>query len=156
MLFKLYSGDQWEQDVHNRRLPRGIEYRFPDEVWLVQGTNRVLTEDPFAAAEDELVVHLVTARKYREGALFAWTPGGAGQPHSAAGEDEHGPVFRIPLAGRNRHLLAFKFVDREGRFEPDYANRLWCAQDGPEVWVPLRGSSFFSRPGSWVPGIRRW
>jgi 1,4-alpha-glucan branching enzyme len=133
--FKLFSGDVWEQQVHNRRLPRGDEYRFPDEVWLVEGTNRVLTWDPFASAHDEVIVHLVTARKYRGGALHLWTPGSGETRHAAVAEDEHGPVFRVPLAGRDRHLFAFKFVDSAGRFEPDYANRLWCAQDGAEVWV---------------------
>lgn len=136
--FKLFSGDAWEQDAHNRWMPRGHEYRFPDDVWLTEGTNRVLTQDPYASAQDEVVVHLITARKYRGGALHVWTPGAEGQRHAAIAEDEYGPVFRIPLSGRHRHLFAFKFVDKNGQFEPDYANRLWCAQDGAEVWVHSR------------------
>jgi 1,4-alpha-glucan branching enzyme len=134
--FKLCSGEKWEKDEHNRLLPRFDEYRFPANVWFVQGTNRVLTEDPFASAHDEVRVHLVTAKKYLGGSLFLWTPGTEGVRHPAEGDtDEFGPIFRLPLARRNRHLFAFKFVDKDGNFEPDYANKLWCAQDGPEVWV---------------------
>jgi 1,4-alpha-glucan branching enzyme len=132
---KLFAGEVWEQDAHNRQLPRDDGYRFPDDAWIVEGTRRVLTEDPFSATRDEVVVHLITARKYREGALFLWTPGSEPQRHDAVAEDEHGLVFRIPLAGLHRHLFAFKFVDRNGQFEPEYANRLWCAPDGAEVWV---------------------
>ena len=133
--FKLFSGDEWEMDGHNRLLPRIHEYRFPTNVWLVHGTNRVLTQDPFCASHDEVRVHLVTAKKYRGGSLFLWTPGAEGVRHRAQGEDEYGPFFRIPLTGTHRHLFAFKFVDRDGNFEPAYANKLWSAHDGPEVWV---------------------
>lgn len=133
--FKLFAGDEWEKDDHNRLLPRQDQYRFPADVWLVQGTNRVLTRDPFTVGHDEVVVHLVTARKYRNGSLFLWTPGSPGTSHPAVGEDEDGPIFRLSLAGRHRHLFAFTFVDKNGAFEPDYANKLWNAHDGTEVWV---------------------
>lgn len=32
-------------------------------------------------------------------------------------------------------MFLFKFMDRQGRYEPDYANRLWVTQDGQEIWV---------------------
>ncbi len=63
--FKLFSGNEWEDDEHHRLLPRFDEYRFPANVWLVKGTNRVLTQNPFDASYDEVRVHLVTARKFR-------------------------------------------------------------------------------------------
>ncbi len=169
--FKLFSGDAWEDDEHNRLLPRVGEYRFPSSVWIVQGTNRVLTQDPFDAGYDEVVVHLVTAKKYRESSLFLWTPGVTGDWYPAKGEDEYGPIFRVPLSGLRRHLFAFKFVDKDGNYEPDYANKLWHAHDGPEIWVhsqaahvankrPVRRKltvHFLSanRSGS-VPGMHLW
>jgi len=134
-LVKLFSENEWEKDAYNRALPRFEEYRFPSSMWLVQGTNRVLPRNPFETGHDEVRVHLVTAKKYRKGSLYQWTPGVKGELHAAEGEDEYGPIFRVPLAGRNRHLFAFKFVDQGGNFEPDYANKLWCSLDGPEVWV---------------------
>ncbi len=133
--FKLFAGNEWEKDDHNRLLPRLDEYRFPAKVWLVQGANRVLTQDPFDTGHDEVTVRLVTAKKYRNGSLFLWTPGARGAWHTAEDEDEYGPIFRVPLTGQQRHLFNFKFVDKDGNFEPDHANKLWCAHDGPEVWV---------------------
>lgn len=133
--FKLFSGNEWEKEEHNRLLPHFDEYRFPANMWLVQGTNRVLTQDPFDVGHDEVRVHLVTAKKYRESSLFLWTPGVMGEWYPVEEEDELGPIFRVPLSGQNRHLFAFKFVDKNGNFEPNYANKLWYAHDGAEVWV---------------------
>jgi 1,4-alpha-glucan branching enzyme len=137
---KLFSGNDWEKDEHNRLLPRFDEYRFPADVWLVQDTNRFLTRNPFETGHDEVRVHLVTTKRYQDISLFLWTPGTMGEWHSAKEEDEHGPIFRIPVTGQNRHLFAFKFADKNGNFEPDYANKLWCAHDGPEIWVHNRAA----------------
>lgn len=134
--FKLHSGAEWEDDSHNRYLPRLNEYRFPPEVWLVQGTRRVLLEDPFAASQMEVLIHLVTKNKYRGGKLYLWRPGSTELYLESEGDDENGIYFHVKgLAGTDQHFFAFKFVDAHGGFEPEYANRLWCAHDGKEVWV---------------------
>ncbi len=134
--FKLFCGDVWEKEEHNRQLPRFEEYRFPDQVWLVQDTNRVLTLNPFSDSHDEVCIHLITDKKYRGGSLYLWTPGVEGMIYPSEEEgDEHGLIFRIPLQGRNRHLFAFKFIDKDGQYEPDYANKLWYSHDGSEIWV---------------------
>lgn len=143
--FKLFSGDEWEKDEHNRLLPRFDEYRFSDNVWLVQGTNRVLTQDPFEAGHDEVLIHLITAKKYRDGSLFLWTPGVKGTLFPAEDEDEYGPFFRVLLTGQNRHFFAFKFIDKSGNLEPDYANKLWCANDGAEIWVHSQAAHVSSK-----------
>jgi hypothetical protein len=37
--------------------------------------------------------------------------------------------------GSEQHLFLFKFVNKDGVYEPDSVNRLWIAQDGEEIWV---------------------
>jgi 1,4-alpha-glucan branching enzyme len=135
VFFKLFMEDAWEKDAHNRRMPRLAEYRFPRDVWFVEGANRVLVKDPFSAQQERVRIHLVTARKYRGGKLYLWLPGGQARQADALGEDEHGPYFELSLVGPEKHLFAFKFIDRNGTYEPDHANRLYSAHDGPEIWV---------------------
>jgi 1,4-alpha-glucan branching enzyme len=130
-----------EKDEHIRSLPRTADYRFPRELWLVQGANRVLEQDPFELSLDSVTVHLVTARRYRGGRLYYWSPGREGRFETAAGETAAGPYFVIPLRERDRHLFLFKFVSADGKFEPDYANRLWVAADGSEIWVRSQSTS---------------
>jgi 1,4-alpha-glucan branching enzyme len=139
--FKLHAKENaqevWEDDAHNRILPRLAEYRFPEDVWFVHGTKRVLTEDPFISSREKVRIHLITQKKYREGKLYLWTPGTEGRTIDSPKEDADGAsiYFDVDLAGRDRHFFLFKFIDKDGKFEPDFANRLWCAQDGGEVWV---------------------
>jgi 1,4-alpha-glucan branching enzyme len=123
----------WEQREHQRVLPRVAGGGLPPEVWLVPGTARVLTEEPRDAA-DRVRIHLVTARRYRDGRLCVWGPGGAGE-FAAAGADDDGPYYDVGLAGERRRLFAFRFASADGRLEPAYANRLWAAADGAEVWT---------------------
>lgn len=146
--FQLRSGAGWdvkERDEHKKTLPRTTHYRFPAELWCAEGATRVLTADPFAVEQQRLRVHLITASQYRGGKLVAWSPGRAPKAFDPVAEDAQGPVFDLDLEGLDRHLLLFKFRSAQGALEPDYANRLWCAQDGGEVWAHSRSSWISSR-----------
>jgi 1,4-alpha-glucan branching enzyme len=139
--FKLHGKengeDQWEIEAHKRILPRLSEYRFPEEVWFVQGTKRVLTVNPFSSSQEQVRIHVITRKKYRGGKLSLWTPGVEKHLIDSPQEDEDGEsiYFDVNLTGRDRHFFCFNLLDKDGNPEPDYANRLWCAQDGGEVWV---------------------
>ena len=63
-----------------------------------------------------------------------------------AGVDAHGPYFDLELQGRDRHLFLFKFTKASGEMEPEYANRLWSAHDGREIWVHSDSSPISSGP----------
>jgi 1,4-alpha-glucan branching enzyme len=117
----------------SRIVPRVAEYRFPDDLWLVEGAKRVLQRRPFDAARDRVRIHVVTSET--GDALFVWLPGQAGRIVHAAGRDDLGPYFDVALQGAERHWLAFKLVDQAGVHEPDELNRLWVAEDGDEIWV---------------------
>ena len=130
-----------ERHEHVRTLPRASGYCFPDDLWLVEGANRVLVHDPFEHELDWARIHLASASRYRHGQLYLWIPGQDGRFLPASGMGEQGPYFDVPLNGRERHLFLFKFVNEHGAFEPDFANRLWTASDGPEVWVNSHSSS---------------
>jgi 1,4-alpha-glucan branching enzyme len=129
--------DVWEDDSHIRILPRLAEYRFPENIWFVHGTRRVLTANPFSTSQTKVRVHLITQKKYRDGEMYLWTPGSEGRIIDSPKEDADGDsiYFDVDLLGRDRHLFCFKFIDKDGGFEPNYANRLWCALDGREIWV---------------------
>lgn len=134
-----------EAASQSRTLPRVAEYRFPDELWLVEGAKRVLQGRPFEAAQDHVRVHVVT--RVSGDALFVWLPGEPGRTLEATGQDELGPYFDVELRGAERHWLCFKLQDRTGRLEPDDLNRLWVARDGAEVWVhPQSASICCGRP----------
>ena len=49
------------------------------------------------------------------------------------------PFFDLNLAADEQSFFHFKFIRRvDGEFtgfEPDFANRLWSAEDGPEIWT---------------------
>ncbi len=146
VFFKLHSGDDWEEDAFNRYLPRLDEYRFPTDVWLVHGTRRVLLEDPFATSKENVCIHLITKdQSYLQGKLHLWSPVNPERTiEEFIGTDEQGIYFKFSLAGNDKHFSSFKFVDQKGEFEPNEANRLWCAHDGGEVWV-LRLTDFIFR-----------
>ncbi|MFZ5896076.1 MAG: alpha-amylase family glycosyl hydrolase [Myxococcota bacterium] len=131
---------QKEDSAHARTLPRTASYRFPRKFWLVEGTSRVVTRNPFSETRDSVRIHLITANRYRGGRLFLWSPGVNGRFVAASGSDATGPYFDVTLRGRERHFFLFKFVSREGNFEPDYANRLWVADDGSKIWVHSQAS----------------
>lgn len=123
----------------SRTLPRGAEYRFPDELWLMEGTARVVTARPFDVACARLRVHVVT-RKQGD-SLYVWQAGAPGRVVSASGGDEEGPFFDVELQGSEQNWLCFKLVDASGEYEPDALNRLWVARDGAEIWVHPQNSS---------------
>lgn len=135
----------WEQKDCAKDIPRTKEYRFPDDLWMSEGATRVVAENPFAGSgRDKVTVHLITAKKYREGQLYIWTPGHAGRFVQSSREDEYGPVYDVALNESERHLFLFKFVDKWNNYEPDYANRLWVAQDGGEIWAHSQAAAVSS------------
>lgn len=118
-----------------KSLPRTSEYRFPEDLWMSEGAARVVAENPFSLGRERVLIHLITAKKYLGGKLFLWSPGREGRFVPTESSDEHGPVFDVLLDGPERHLFLFKFVDKDGVYEPEHANRLWTARDGEEIWV---------------------
>ena len=134
---------KWEAPEHAKTLPRGAGYRFAEEVWCAEGTARVLTANPFAEARDVVRIHLITATKYRGGKLYLWAPGHPGRMVEAlpTTDADDWPCFEASPQGQDRHLFLFKLVSATGDYEPDYANRLWCAQDGGEIWGHSQSTS---------------
>lgn len=135
--------DVWEKEDHIKTFPRRRNYRFPQDVWCAEGANRMLTENPFNRSLTRVTIHLITAKRYRNGKLFIWghSDGYFHEPIPQAGEDEYGPYFTVNLQGNYRHLFLFKFMSADNEFEPDYANRVWSAHDGSEIWVHSRSAA---------------
>jgi 1,4-alpha-glucan branching enzyme len=148
--FKLYDrqeddspSDRWEAGEHNRVVLRGDSGTLPEQVWFAQGSSRVLLDDPMFQGTNQVRIHLITANRYRDGLLLMWAADGQAKRKLAAdGLDEFGPYWDVPLQGRERHLFNFKFLRPSGggeRDEPDFANRVYASQDGPEVWTHSEG-----------------
>ena len=148
--FKLYQRNEddspsslWEDGEHNRTLPRCDSDDFPKRVWIVQDSARVLLDDPMASATDKVRIHLITAKRYREGRLFIWSPDTEKKEKLAPdGFDDVGPYWDVVPSERDRHLFSFKFLSISGdkeRFEPEYANRVYSSADGGEIWTHSEG-----------------
>ncbi|MCW5200894.1 hypothetical protein VU07_03705, partial [Desulfobulbus sp. F4] len=143
---RLHTRD-WKKEDCAKDIPRTKEYRFPDDLWMSEGAARVVAENPFAVSgRDTVTVHLITAKKYRGGQLYIWTPGRAGRFVQSSREDEYGPVYDVTLNEAERCLFLFKFVVKHDTYEPDYANRLWVAQDGEEIWAHSQAAAVSTAP----------
>lgn len=141
---RLYTGD-WAWKDHPKNIPRTKEFRFPEDLWMSEDAARVVSENPFTGdAVQKVTIHLITAKKYRDGQLYIWLPGKEGRTVQATGEDNVGPFYEVELQEDEQHMFLFKFIDRQGHYEPDYANRLWVAQDGNEIWVHSQASAISS------------
>ena len=130
----------WEKDSHQRKVPRNAAGALADEVWFAQDAQRVLISDPLQRSLSALKVHVISQTRYRPSQLFLWDPiRGIERRISQAGEDNLGPIFDLNLAADERSFFLFKFIRRvDGDFtgfEPDFANRLWSAEDGSEIWT---------------------
>ena len=111
-----------------------------EEVWFGQGAQRVLTSDPLGRSALALKVHLISQRRYRPSQLLLWDPVRKVERRVAqAGEDNLGPFFDLSLGPDEQSFFHFRFIRRVGGeftgIEPDFANRLWSAQDGEEIWT---------------------
>ena len=138
---QLYTGD-WAWKDCPKNLPRTKEFRFPEDLWMSEDAARVVPENPFAGDAVQMVtIHLITAEKYKGGELYIWLPGKEGRTIQATGEDNFGPFYEVELQADEQHLFLFKFIDEPGNYEPDYANRLWVAQDRGEIWVHSQASA---------------
>lgn len=135
----------WEKPEHQRKLPRRANGAFADNVWFTQDTARVLESDPRSATRPQLRIHLISRARYRPSELYIWDAA-ADRPRriSMSGTDDLGPVFEVSLGGQDQSFFNFKFIRREDpadsnspvkTFEPDFANRLWSASDGAEIWT---------------------
>ena len=129
----------WEQAAHIHEVPRIDGGRLPPVVWLFHGSARALIEDPLVGERDQVRIHLVTASKYMGAQLYLWnTPGMSARELPLTGHDESGPFWDVELRDRSRSCFQFKFRrPAEGGWidEPDYANRVWVAQDGNQIWT---------------------
>ena len=133
---------EFEKPEHQRKLPRQPDGDYPSAVWFVQGTQRVLDFDPRADTRADLTVHLISRTRFRPSQLFLWDSlSNRSQRIDAAGEDQLGPVFHLNLEAQERQFFSFKFIRKNPEtqrieiFEPDFANRLWTARDGGEIWT---------------------
>jgi 1,4-alpha-glucan branching enzyme len=141
--------DQYEDPAHQRMLPRQADGSFAEAVWFAEGAGRVLDRAPDSAASPTLRVHLISKSRYRPSELYLWDPAtGNGRRVDAVLDDQLGPVFEIELRDTEQSLFCFKFIRRNEAngafelFEPDFANRLWSAHDGGEIWVHSETAEF--------------
>ncbi len=146
MLFELKEDGKpgaWEKNEHQRTLPRDANGNFADDVWFSQDSGRVLLSDPKSAAlQAPLRIHLISRARYRPSQLYVWNPeAGTNRRVDQTGEDQLGPFFDVQLQGTEQRFFLFKFIRRPDPqseikdFEPDRANRFWCAADGAEIWT---------------------
>jgi hypothetical protein len=133
---------EFEKSEHQRKLPRHPDGSYPNAVWFVQGSGRVLEFDPRADTRTRLQVHLISRSRFRPSRLFLWNAvTNLSRIIELEHEDHLGPVFDLALEGRERSFFTFKFIRKNPDtgemdiFEPDYANRLWTARDGTEIWT---------------------
>ncbi|MCW5202049.1 alpha amylase C-terminal domain-containing protein [Desulfobulbus sp. US4] len=146
-LYTLDQNQNWAWKDCRKDLPRIEEYRFPEDLWMSEGAARMVTENPFAGSgRKKITIHLVTAKKYRGGKLFFWAPCRKGRLVTTDKSDKYGPIYDLTLEGAEQHTFLFKFIDKHGNYEPDYANRLWVAQDGEEIWVHSQASAISTAP----------
>jgi 1,4-alpha-glucan branching enzyme len=136
------AGDpgRWEKDEHQRKVPRDASGHILDDIWFAQDARRVLTSDPRQSSATQARLHLISQRRYRPSQLFLWDSAkGIERRVALSGEDNLGPFFDVSLLGDERSFFLFKFIRQETGefrgFEPDFANRLWCAADGNEIWT---------------------
>jgi len=134
------SPSRFESDEFQRELPRLPSGEFPGAVWFVTGASRVVLADPRLRTQVTLRLHLISRTRFRPAEMHLWDPvTGANRRISQTGLDELGPVFDLNLAPHERSFFNFKFVAKKDGdfkvFEPDFANRWWVADDGPEIWM---------------------
>jgi 1,4-alpha-glucan branching enzyme len=140
VLFDFEGGHRANWEQHQRFLEPAANGSLPDEVWFTEGTTRALDRDPRAANRSTLKIHLISQNRYRPSELFLWIPG-TGWRRRISMKREYGalgPDFELALELPEQSFFNFKFIRKENsedKFEPDFANRLWCAQDGGEIWT---------------------
>ncbi len=136
------NGDRTNWESNRRFVERDAGGVIPNEVWFTEGTSRALYQDPKTAQQNTLKVHLISLGRYRPSELYLWIPG-SGWSRRVPMRPQYGalgPDFEITLQPPERSFFNFKFIRKENsadfnRFEPDYANRIWNARDGGEVWT---------------------
>ncbi|HEX3044273.1 MAG TPA: pullulanase-associated domain-containing protein, partial [Bacillota bacterium] len=137
--------ETWENDAFKRTLKVPYGGILPEQVWLVQGTNRVLLQDPFAHPLTKLRIHLITAKKYCNNCqIYLWTPTGVSQKQSSTGKENGWPYFDLELSQEYQPVFNFIFIRDTGEYEPEYTNRTWSAADGAEIWTHSDGAAIIT------------
>ncbi|HYH03321.1 MAG TPA: hypothetical protein VEC37_09485, partial [Bacillota bacterium] len=148
--FKLFEWNErknkpqaWESadETFNRVIMLNPGEQLPGNVWVIQGSSRIMFDDPLVQTGEQLQIHLITKKAYRYGKLYAWIPGQTAFTIEPNGEDSHGPYYNLNLQGNFRYTFNFKFIESDGSFEPDFANRTWSSADGTEVWTHSKGAA---------------
>ncbi|CAN5649577.1 hypothetical protein BH09BAC4_BH09BAC4_48830 [soil metagenome] len=143
------SEEAWEKPEHIHKIPRLPQNQLPPVVWIFQGTARALLDNPLVTTQNNLRIHLVTATRYMNGELFLWNAIGMNDSFQPSGHDSWGPYWDINLKDRSRSFFQFKFRRSEPNglaYEQDYANRVWVAQDGSEIWTHSESSGLMTSP----------
>jgi 1,4-alpha-glucan branching enzyme len=143
MLFDFDArGNPGKWETHERFMERPTNGVFPPEVWFTEGSSRVLYHDPRPVTLNTLKVHLISQTRYRPSELFLWIPGTGWNRRvpMLANPDALGPIFELTLQQPEKSFFNFKFIRKDSSnnfnaFEPDFANRLWSARDGGEIWT---------------------
>lgn len=136
----LSTAVEWESEVFNRSVSVALGEELPAELWFLEGSRRVLRDDPFTVGHRRVRIHLITRNKYRDAQLHLWTPGGQvggiSSFHDKTGTDSDGwPVFEVDLDLAARHAFNFMFLVPSVRGELPSANRTWSGTDGAEIWT---------------------
>ena len=123
----------WEQSTHVHEVPRLQGNQLPATVWLFQGSARAVAADPVAQQLSRLRIHLVTANRYMHAELFIWNASGSVErsiPLTGHDASVLSGTWILPVATARFFNSSFRPVGRDWMYEPDYANRVWVAQDG--------------------------
>ena len=123
----------WEQSTHVHEVPRLQGNQLPATVWLFQGSARAVAADPVAQQLSRLRIHLVTAVQVHASCSFGmhqvrWS---AQYRSPAMMRRVLSGTWILPVATARFFNSSFRRpVGRDWMYEPDYANRVWVAQDG--------------------------
>jgi 1,4-alpha-glucan branching enzyme len=135
------AGSYWESDDFIRQIRR----RDVNEVWTYDASVRIRFDPPGLAVglPAQLVLHLITASRFRGGAIYAWNPYDPAKPEAyfpqtARDDAAQTSTFIFPLQPWMANGFHFKCVAAgraTGDWEPDRANKVWRPADGLELWL---------------------
>lgn len=155
--FKLFNWNEpgtnesvWE-DLE-RVLPVKVGEDFPEQVWFVEGSSRVILQNPFSQPGKQRVkIHCITKQKYKDGKIYIWTPQNENKtPRTLMGcstPEDSGCLFDFELDEDFGNVFNFVFIQPDGTYEKNTVNRTWVVTDGDEIWTHSEGPDILtSRP----------